>query len=264
MDARPVSDDPIEVNVAGRLMLLLARHGLLDNRCLSIYQCAVSDVVRLRLAQQLGGMEPLLNEQLTMLDEALATRRRGEGADRDAVPAAPSVGAEAQTDTTSARADDHEQPPAKRTPREAKAPSGYVPTAKSMEEKLKDARTPIQTLLREDCVQVGLIDAKLADKLILGMTGKTSEQAERDIVEQLRQVLQDQVKSFIRKARGGPWSNPRTQEDLRQDIHAAKSIRSILMMTRQVTKEYQTWQQQNRRGGILGLFSPRRRIVQRP
>ena len=67
-----------------------------------------------------------------------------------------------------------------------------------MEDKLKDERKPVQKLLLEDCVQVGLIDLPTAKRMILEMTGKTSQDAERDIVEDLRQLLQLQVKSFIR------------------------------------------------------------------
>lgn len=258
-----MTNDLIEVNVAGRLMLLLTKHGLLDNRCLSIYQRAVGDAVRLQVAQRPGdggtGIDTILDEQLTLLESALSTRRYSAVVDRDAAPRAPSE----STDAGSAVADARQASAPKSSSRESKPASGYVPAPKSMEEKLKDARKPIQTLLKEDCVRIGLIDAKKADKLILGMTGKTSEQAELDIVEHLRRVLQDQVKSFIRKAKGGPWADPRTQEDLRKDIHAARNVRSILMMARQVVKEYQTWEKENRRVGILGLFGPRRRIVQR-
>ncbi|MDJ0741251.1 MAG: hypothetical protein QNJ91_16160 [Gammaproteobacteria bacterium] len=256
--------DLIDVNVTGRLMVLLKRHDLLDNRCLQIYQRAVSDAVRRRLSpgNGLAGIDPLLDEQLQLLDNALlqrisdaspalaATPAVVDGADAEAAETADAVAAE--TDAAAGRAG-----------RDARHPSGYVPPVKSMEEKLQDARKPVQTLLREDCVRVGLIDAELADTLVFGMTGKTSEQAEQDIVERLRQILQDQVKAFIRKAKGGPWGDPRTQEELRKDIHAARSVRSILMLARQVTKEYRTWEREQHRGGILGLFSPRRKIVER-
>lgn len=262
-----MTDDLIEVNVAGRLMLLLSKRGLLDNRRLSIYRRAVSDAVRVRLDQQPGGgsadLKSLLDGQLMMLEMALSARPSDTAGQEVASPTAFS-GVEGRQDTDGVSPGVDADSPASRSLRRARPPSGYVPTAKTLEEKLKDARRPVQTLLREDCVRIGLIDANGADRLILSMTGKTSEQAEQDIVEQLRQVLQDQVKSFIRKAKDGPCSDPRTQEDLRKDIHAAKSVRSILMMTRQAVKEHQTWQEEHRRGGILGLFSPRRRIVERP
>ena len=41
----PAVDNPLEVIVAGQVMLLLNRHGLRDARCLSIYRRAVLDAV---------------------------------------------------------------------------------------------------------------------------------------------------------------------------------------------------------------------------
>lgn len=250
--------DLIDVNVSGRLMVLLKRHDLLDNRCLQIYQRAVGDVVRRRLPPGSGaaGIDPLLDEQLRLLDNALLQRARDSSS---AVAATPATVDDAAADAAAAETEHA----ARRADRDVRHPSGYVPPVKSMEEKLRDARKPLQTLLREDCVRAGLIDAELADTLIFGMTGKTGEQAEQDIVERLRQILQDQVKAFIRKAKGGPWGDPRAQEELRKDIHAARSVRSILMLARQVTKEYRTWDSEHHRGGILGLFSLRRKIVER-
>ena len=55
-----------------------------------------------------------------------------------------------------------------------------------MEQKLQVEREPIQQLLREDCVRAGLVDKETAERLIRDMTGKTSADAEREIVEQLR------------------------------------------------------------------------------
>ena len=99
----------------------------------------------------------------------------------------------------------------------AKTPSGYVPSVKSMEDKLRDERKPVQKLLLSRGLCPGRPD-RSADREAndpLEMTGKTSQDAERDIVEDLRQLLQLQVKSFIRKARVA-LGDPRTQEDLRK------------------------------------------------
>lgn len=264
----------LEINLAGRLLLLMHRKGITTPRARGIYQAALSAAVQ-RVLDEFDGDNPgvcerVLEEQIAMLEEALRARGRSSldtlqpaehpmgdaGAVIAQCPSQPwsdpltpePAGADAAAESA--------QPA-----RQARAPSGYVPPVRSMEEKLHDQREPIQVLLVEDCVRVGLVDAQTAAKLVAGMSGKTTQQAEQDIVEQLRQVLQDQVKSFIRKAKGGPWADPRTQEDLRQDIHAARSVRSILLLARQVLKEYQTWQAENGRGGILGLFSPRHRIA---
>lgn len=273
--------DLIDVNVSGRLMVLLTRHALLDNRKLAIYRRAVSDAVRAQMAAkalQVEVCDRCIDEQLALLAESLHARD-SDPAKVPAVTAGDSrdvgaaVGPEDEPDRDVAADLEPEveadlDPPdaasvAPPAPPRMRRESGYIPPVKTMEEKLSDARKPVETLLREDCVQVGLLDSKQANKLVLGMTGKTSQQAEHDIVEQLRQVLQTQVKSFIRKSKGGPWKDPHTQEDLRQDIHAARSVRSVLMLAHQVIKEYQRWQVEHRRGGILGLFSQRKRTVQR-
>ena len=293
----------IDVNVTGRLMVLLTRHGILDRRSLAIYRRAVSEAVQF-LAESRGAeikvCDRCIEEQLGFLNEALRAHGRRSGiaghvagdvagidgssstgpqprkasatnpeseppVDPALAPGQENAHAESAVSTTESPIESGEDVEAMSKMRKAlrdKRPSGYVPPAKSMEEKLSEARKPIQALLAEDCVHLGLLTSKQAKKLILGMTGKSSQQAEQEIVEHLRQVLQMQVKSFIRKSKGGPWGDPRTQEDLRKDIHAARNIRSVLMLARQVIKEYQAWQGENGRGGILGLFTPRKRIVQ--
>ena len=254
--------DPIEINVTGRLMLMLTQLGIRDARVLSIFARAVSAVVHRRMAVAahtgLADMDPILDEQLRLLKRALDRRSQAPA------PSAlqhdlPVAQAQTRTRTSidgSAVAAEHV---AARPAREPRVESGYVPVVKSQEEKLHDARMPVQALLHGDCVATGLLDAAKAAQLVAGMTGKTSQDAEREIVEYLRQVLQTQAKALIRKARGGPWADPRIQEDLRQDIHAAKSIRGILMLYRQVVKEYQAWEQGRDRSGLLGMFSARHR-----
>ena len=238
-------------------MLLLSRLGIRDARCLSIYRAAVVAALRSgtgsRPVSSLADIDPLLGAQLELLEDALRARlkpmSRSPDGDTQALGGAGTTMVQAVSETANAEtlyADDadlasvDEQPggivaeDGQKLQRHAKIPSGYVPSVKSMEDKLKDERKPVQKLLLEDCVQVGLIDLPTAKRMILEMTGKTSQDAERDIVEDLRQLLQVQVKSFIRKAKGGPWADPRTQEDLRKDIHAANSVRSVVMLSRQV------------------------------
>lgn len=271
-------NDAIEMNVSGRVMLLLSRLGIRDARCLSIYRDAVVSALRnstsSRAVSSLAEIEPLLSAQLDLLEDALRARYLPSLTQHDNEPDRASVQpAAASGDAETLWCDDSDLPPADEQPenviaendkkpqRGTKAPSGYVPSVKSMEDKLKDERKPVQKLLLEDCVQTGLIDVATAKRLIQAMTGKTSQDAERDIVEHLRQLLQVQVKSFIRKSKGGPWADPRTQEDLRKDIHAANSVRGVVMLSRQVVKEHRLWEQENGRIGILGLFSGRKRIV---
>ena len=243
---------PLEINITGLLMLRLSRLGVKEFRRLSIFIGAVKAVVEQRVGTEqevnLGNMESFLDEQVEMLQIGLQNSR--EARDVPGPAQLPPTGPELIAP------DQASKPAQKRPPRAA---SGYVPPARSMEEKLKDDRKPVQKLLLEDCVAEHLLDLPQANELIKGMTGKTPQDAEHEIVEYLRSVLQSQVKEFIRSAKGGPWSSPHAQEELRQDIHAANSVRGVLTLCRQVVKEHQIWEQEHGYGGILGLFSPRRR-----
>lgn len=248
-------NDPLQMNIAGRLMLMLSQHGINETRSLSVYLGAIGDVVRQRAATaqpvHLGNLEPFLKEQLEMLQTAMQKRRGILG-----MPLFTNGTAGGGASPATAASVDVAKPSSRR---QARAARGYVPVAKSMEDKLKDDRKPIQKLLLEDCVAERLLDVSRARDMVAGMTGKAPQDAEREIVEYLREVLQAQVKQFIRSDKGGPWSNPHAQEDLRQDIHAANSVRGVLLLCRQIVKEHQSWEEEHDQGGILGLFSPRRR-----
>jgi hypothetical protein len=242
-------------------MVLLHRLGIRDTRCLRIYRRAVCDAIDRDPATRDGLdwklLEPVVEQQLAMLEEALQTR----------------VPARARIDLTlSVLAPEPVAGPKVARPAEdavavvapaarpGKRPSGYVPEALSMEEKLREARKPIQKLLREDCVRACLIDLPTAERLIQGMAGRSSDEAEREVVDRLRESLQQQIRGFIRRTRGqGPWSNPRTQEELRQDVHRMHSVRGVLSMARHVRHEYRNWEREQGAYGILGLFSPRRK-----
>jgi hypothetical protein len=240
------------MNIAGLLMLRLSQLGVRDARGLSIFMGAVNAVVLQRAdteqAVNLGNFESFLNEQLEMLMIALQKSR--------GILSMPGLAQVIASETQSTEPEEVAKSSPKRPARPA---SGYVPVPKSMEEKLKEDRKPVQKLLLEDCVAEHLLDISKAKELIAGMTGKTPHDAEVEIVEYLRTVLQTQVKQFIRSDKGGPWANPHAQEELRKDIHAANSVRSVLTLCRQIVKEHQVWEQEHGHGGILGLFSPRRR-----
>lgn len=266
--------DALEMIVAGRVMLLLTECGVRDARCLDIYCRAVLAVVRQhRVAHPcvpLAECDRFVGQQIGLLEQALRRRRvsdviepaAGEGLESvvcaDATATVPTEPPRPAADLVAESGGSDAQD---RPERQQKAATGYVPEVKTREEKLKEERVPVQKLLLEDCVAAGLVDVPTAKRLVAGMTGKTSQAAEGEIVEYLRGILQQQVRAFIRKARGGPWADPRTQEDLRKDIHAAKSVRSVLMLRRQVAKEHEAWEQKNGRGGLLGLLSARRRLA---
>lgn len=245
-------NDPLRMNIAGRLMLVLTQLRMMDARSLSIYLSAVCAVVQQRARTDepvdLGNLKQFMDEQVDLLQVALRKQR--------GILSVPEVA------HWSAPVDDgpvQEEAADSSPKRRQKAESGYKPAPLAMEDRLKEDRKPVQKLLLEDCVAASLVDVPKAQELIAGMTGKTPQAAELEIVEYLRQELQLQVRSYIRSDKGGPWSNPRTQEDLRKDIHAATSVRGVLLLCRQIVKEHRAWEEEHGQGGILGLFSPRRR-----
>jgi hypothetical protein len=120
-----------------------------------------------------------------------------------------------------------------------------------MEANLKNGRERLQRMLLGDCVAAGLVDAPKAQEQVGNMTGKNCEDAERAIVEHLREVLQGLVRSFIHKSKGGPWSTPLAPADLQQDIHRASSVRSGLMLCRQA------WEEAHGRHRLRGLLAAR-------
>ena len=273
------------MNVAGRVMLTLSRLGGSDARRLRIYIDAVGAAVDRQLRvlgdEAFNQIESIMDRQAALLEHALqqrmALRSADEAAARPDGQEIPDQSAEPRTaDNPSPTADAAAVPvlsekdlvpDAGATGEETaeagpdarrRQPSGYVPQAKSMEEKLQDSRKPIQKLLTEDCVTARLLDRKQAGRIIAGMAGKRPEDAEREIVEKLREILQQQVRAFIRKSKGGPWATPREQNDLRQDIHAATTIRGVLLLSRQILKEREEWEKEHGRIGILGLFAARR------
>jgi len=244
--------DPLELNLAGRVLLAVHRYGVTEQSRIMVFVRAIMDVIAHQFPEErpsLRELEPLITEQLVLIQASLATSQAMGGMTICAPP--PAVDLEQHAD---APAQDAQQ-----EPRHKPALNGN--TAKSMEQKLQDGRKPVQKLLTDECVSIGLIDQAQADDMIRSMLGRQPEEAESAIVEQLRQILQDQVKSTIRQDKDGPWSTPQKQEELRKDIHAAGSVKSIVMLTRHIIKERRTWENENGKGGMLGLFAGRKRLV---
>jgi len=246
------TSDILEVNLRGRILLGAARHGVRDPQRVAVLARAIIAVVDHYHPEgrpSLRQLEPLLTEQLALLEAALMNARAQEAP-------APVVGQTARSEDVSPEEVAEEAPRGLR--RRILKGKGHTVVAKSMEEKLREGRRPVQELLRKDCVQLGLIDSKQAERLIRSMLGKQPDVAELEVVEVLRQILQDQVKGIIRRLKGGPWATPQAQEEMRLDIHHARSVKSILMLTRQVIKERRAWEKKHRKGLFGGLFGGRR------
>lgn len=125
----------------------------------------------------------------------------------------------------------------------------------SLDNKLAEARKPVQELVRDECVHLGLLTPDRADKLATSMAGKTPEQAEADIIDELRNNLHKQIQAYIRKKKGGPWKSIRQQEDVRVDIVNTRSVRGVITLTKQLLAEQVRWEEKQPKGLFGNLFS---------
>lgn len=247
--------DTLQLNLIGRVMLVARRYGISEQSRLRVLARAIMEVVRHRYpdgAPSLKQLDPLLETELGLLDQAL---QRAADA-RHKQPSAPERQRDAAVENTQeSRQRRHKQ----------SMEQGAKWQSKSMEDKLQDERKPLQKLLTEDCVNMGLIDKDQAQRMARSMPGKVPHEAEQAIVEVLRQNLQDQVRAAIRHYKGGgPWSTPKAQDDIRRDIHSVRSVKSVLSLARQIVKEQKVWETEHGKGGVLGLFSRRKKITGRP
>ena len=128
--------------------------------------------------------------------------------------------------------------------------TGYVPEYQTQDKKLIADRKPVGELLKKDCVDFGLLTRKRAKYWMTYMSGRVREEAEADIVSELKDKLQQQVKSYIRKNRKkNPWSTPQLQEDLRSDISMVKSVKGVVMLAGHIHKEIAKYE-----GGKPGIL----------
>lgn len=262
-------DPSLEGNVRGRVFMVCTRQGRTDIGAQSAY---VDDIVREIAARypqgrpSLAVLEPFLSEQLALLEARLGAAVASATAAGEVLVDVPAV---AELDSPSVVVDDDlfasdELPldpvaSAVKRVRDPRANAGSTAAPRSMEEKLKQARKPIQKLLREDCVQLGLVEKGEVDGLLGAMPGKAAEQAADELTEMLRGRLQDQVRVYMRANSGGPWKGPLEQENIRQDIHAARNVPSVLMLMRQIVRECREWEKTNGGSRLLGLFASRKR-----
>jgi len=251
----------LEINLVGRIMLGAPRHGISDPIQARRFARAIMAVIEHEYPNGGPGLialEPLITEQLLLLEASLVNARLQQGT---AAPCVIPTCEQAPVAETAVELEAEQEEPTSPRQRNLKG-KGHTVVAKPMEEKLRDERAPVSQLLREECVSLGLIDQQQAEDLVGGMLGKSPQEGEQLAVERLRQILQEQVKGIIRRLKGGPWSSPMAQEAMRQDIHNARSVRSIIMLTRQVIKERRAWEKEHGMGGMFGgLFGSRKGLA---
>lgn len=129
-----------------------------------------------------------------------------------------------------------------------------------MEDKLEESRKPLRKILNEDCVRLGLLDIKRAEKLASRLAGKSREDAEAEIVAEIRNNLHQQVRAYLRKYKGGPWPSPKLQEELRVDIASTNSVHAVVTLTRFLLKERRNWETKMKKGKLGNLFGGKIRI----
>jgi hypothetical protein len=240
----------LEINTAGRVVLLCHRRRIFSIETTHLYTNAIKQAV-LALCRDRDRdpnvleVDRILNEQLEMLDLALS---------RPPVPRLP------PREKPQEETGDEEAPKPKKN---ARSDQATAVEALSMEEKLQVARKPLRELLVKDCVQLRLVDQTRAKALANGMAGRKKEEAEADIVAELRDNLHQQIRSYMRKHKGGPWDSVRKQEDLRLDITHTNTVHNLVVLARQLLKERKDWEGRMNKGLLHNLLGGKLKASQK-
>lgn len=249
-----VSDDLININVSGRVLVACRGKGVPTPKCVAIYTRAVREAVDKLLEGKpvtIGSIESVLTSQTALLEESLRTLpERLE--EKPSVVFDPDVEIPEQfvEEETEPAEEIEEVKEEKKRPKEE---SKKKPEPVTMEEKLKQERKPLRKLISEDCVTLGLVTKDRAKKMLVEMTGRMPEEAEELVIGELRNNLHDQVRKFMRKNKGGPWNTPMVQEELRLDIVSTRSVITLLTLTRQILREREKWEAENKKGLLHSL-----------
>jgi hypothetical protein len=217
----------IKVNTQGRVFVTCQARGVTDPAIIGFYVEILEQAIFSILGDDstVADFHQVLNEQLAWLEGEL-DQVRTESA------AAPEAGAQAVAATPlSVTAIEHAQ----------KTASGYMPDAKSMPERLKDARADMVHLLDNDCITLKLVTPDQSKAFKRGLLGKDPEKGEEELVTALRNVLHEQVRKFIRKHNGGPWATASMQHDIRMDISRTRTLRSLVILARSLLNEREEW-----------------------
>jgi hypothetical protein len=225
----------VDLNLAARVTLVCSAHGIKDPLEINSKRESVKRDIMERITENHVGVERLSD----LLDICIAKMESDllqsmEEEKTTDIPVTKS--AEPSRKKSSA---DRKHTSAETTQKKG---SGYRPKSAALAEKLVSERKPIQTLLREDCVQIGLLKPQRAEYLANQFSGKLPYEAEEEVLVELRQNLHDHVRRIIRKLDGGgPWPTPKDQENLRLEIAEIPTVRSLLYLTRQILREREDW-----------------------
>jgi hypothetical protein len=138
-----------------------------------------------------------------------------------------------------------------------KKATGYVPEAKSMDQRLKDRRLVMEHLLLNDCITLKLTTPKQAKKHVSALVGRDPDKAEEDVVADLRNALHEQVSKFIRKHNGGPWDSLTEQTEVRMQIAKTKTLQSLVNLSKMLLGEREEWMLKSKNSLVGRLFGGR-------
>ncbi len=229
----------IELNTSARVVMLFRTAGKFSSPQVDFYINAVKMAVYAHAAnadKNVADLDAFINEQVQFLREALR---------KPPPPILPPRQVEEELPP----------PPQITKPRHinriTKAPG---PESMNMQEKLEESRKPLRKILKEDCVRLGLLDQHRAGQISARLAGKKRQDAEAEIVSELRNNLHTQIRGYLRKHRGGPWTTPSLQEDLRLDIANTNSVHAVVTLTRHLLKERHQWESKAKKGLFSNLL----------
>ncbi len=226
----------IDINTSGLVFMVCNRYNVRDKTAINLHKQWVKGRIIQQMEQDGVGVEALtliMDEQIALLHQKL---EKGE----DISIQEPEV-------------EEEKEPTAKKQ----KTNSGYKPQSSDMPTRLANERKPTKKIILEDCVQLGLLSRKWSKYLVTHMAGKKPMDAEKEIVKELRENLHKQVRKLIRKDKQGPWSSPKSQEDLRVEIIQTPTVRSMVYLTREILRERDDWKSKSRTSITGRIFGNR-------
>jgi hypothetical protein len=223
----------IDINISGRVFAICQSRRVVDPTIISYYTDILRQAVQAHLNEEcsLSDFNRILAEQAVWLESEIDQMAPSRPEKRSA---------------TTLEESPLEVAPQPEESEPQKKPSGYIPQAKSMPERLADQRSGMERLLEKDCVTLQLITPSQAKLFKRRLLGQEPEKAEQELVAELRNILHEQVRKFIRKNAGGPWDNATLQHELRMDIVSTRTLRSLVTLARELLLEREQWLQKNK------------------
>ncbi len=223
----------IDINISGRVFAICQSRRVVDPTIISYYTDILRQAVQAHLNEEcsLSDFNRILTEQAVWLESEIDQMAPSRPEKRSA---------------TTLEESPLEVGPQTEESEPQKKPSGYIPQAKSMPERLADQRAGMERLLEKDCVTLKLITPSQAKHFKRRLLGQEPEKAEQELVAELRNILHEQVRKFIRKNEGGPWDTATLQHELRMDIVSTRTLRSLVTLARELLMEREQWRQKNK------------------